>query len=454
MRVKLICLIFLLAITISCNSDKYKKNEAPYFYTSKVDPFIGTDGKAKTYPGATVPFGMIQLSPDNGRNGWDWISGYFYPDTIISGFSHLHLSGTGAGDLYDISFLPTSGSIREGQLDEINPAKTVHSRFSHDQEQASPGYYQVYLDDYNVNVELTASERMGMQRYTYENEDAQVRLHLGYTRNWDAITESYIKVINDHTIVGCRKSTGWAKEQHVYFVSEFSSPFTYQLSDGENLSKADSLNGKNILAVFKFDSKEVLIKTSISSVSTQNAIKNLKAEKDGFDFESVRASATDKWEEKLSQVEILADEDNMTQFYTAMYHSMLAPTLFSDVDGRYKGTNGEIMNAGKHPRYSTYSLWDTYRALHPWLTIAAPEKVEELIYSMLRFYDESGKLPVWNMQGNETNMMIGYHAVPVLTDALNKGIAIDTQLAYAAMKESAMQDDFALDSYKKYCYIP
>ena len=197
--------------------------------TQYVDPFIGTAGKGNTFPGATVPNGMVQLSPDNGRSGWDWIPGYYYPDSIISGFSHLHLSGTGAGDLYDLSFMPTSGVLKRLEDD----TKTVYSRFSHDQEEASPGYYQVYLPDYQVNVELTATERTGLQRYQFAGEEANVRLHLGYARNWDTVTDSWVQVLNDSTIVGLRRSTGWARDQYVYFQSVFSAPFTYQLRSEE-----------------------------------------------------------------------------------------------------------------------------------------------------------------------------------------------------------------------------
>lgn len=453
-------LSYILIILILSNCAKKEINKATIItstykpYTAYVNPFIGTGGKGKTYPGAAVPFGMIQLSPDNGRNGWDWISGYFYPDTIIAGFSHLHLSGTGAGDLYDISYLPVSGKLKKAQLDDISKTETVYSRFSHDHEKASPGYYQVYLDDYKVNVELTVTDRTGLQKYTFEKDDPQVRLHLGYTRNWDSITESYLKVINDSTIVGCRNSVGWAKDQRVYFASIFSSPFTYQLCNLGKTMKGDSINGKDILLKLAFTEKELMVKTGISSVSTQNAMLNLNTEQTGFDFETIQRAAQNRWEQALQTVQVEASPDNMTQFYTAMYHSMLAPTLFSDVNGEYKGTDGQVWKTDTYPRYSTYSLWDTYRALHPWLTIAAPKKVEPLLNSMLQFYEEHQLLPVWNMQGSETNMMMGYHAVPVLTDAILKGFSVQMGKAYKAMKASAMQDEFGIKAYKELGYVP
>ncbi|MCB0549659.1 MAG: GH92 family glycosyl hydrolase [Phaeodactylibacter sp.] len=448
----------LLALSALAAMSCQRSEEAqPEKLTAYVDPFIGTDGKGKTYPGATVPHGMVQLSPDNGRNGWDWISGYFYPDTVIAGFSHLHLSGTGAGDLYDISFLPVAGALKQGQLDDIAGSPTVYSRFSHERETASPGYYQVFLDDYGVNVELTATERTGLQRYSFSKQDPKVRLHLGYTRNWDSVTDSYLRIVNDTIIEGYRRSTGWAKDQRVYFTAVFSAPFhSFELFNQDERVRGDTARGLNILAVFDLgDAEEAMIKTGISSVSIANARLNLSKEQEGFDFEAVKAKAQNSWEAALSRVKVKASPDNRAQFYTAMYHSMLAPTLFSDVNGEYKGADGHIHKVEGHARYTTFSLWDTYRALHPWLTVAHPEKVPGMINSMLDFYQEYGQLPVWNMLGNETDMMIGYHSAPVITDAYFKGIGgFDPQLAYEAMKKSAMQDKFGLEAYKERGYVP
>ncbi len=456
---------FLLIITILvfATCDTVEKKEpiqaeldfSSFQFIKYVDPFIGTGGKGKTYPGATVPNGMVQLSPDNGRNGWDWISGYFYPDSIIAGFSHLHLSGTGAGDLYDISFMPVSGKLVSAKLDGINPNPTVYSSFSHKNESAKPGYYQVYLDDYKIKVELTATERTGLQRYKFEGDDVKVRLHLGYARNWDKVTDSYLKVVNDTTIVGLRRSSGWARDQWVYFKSVFSTPFSHIISSNNSISKTDSVRGKDILATFSFDDNEVMVKTGISSVSVKNAALNLETEQTAFDFQKVKKEAADKWEKSLSKVKIKANDDDLVQFYTAMYHSLLAPTIYSDVNGEYRGTDGRRWKIGEQNRYSTYSLWDTYRALHPWLTLAAPEKVPGLINSMLSFYREEGLLPVWNMWGSETNMMMGYHAIPVVADAILKDFpGIDKALAYQAMKASATQNLFDLNAYKELGYVP
>ncbi len=449
----LFCLLFVIT---ACTTSTPEEPSSTSPLIDYVNPFIGTDGKGKTYPGASLPYGMVQLSPDNGRNGWDWISGYFYPDSIIAGFSHLHLTGTGAGDLYDISFLPTSGPLRSAKLDEVNSKATVHSTFSHDNEKASPGYYQVYLKDYQVNVELSATDRTGIQRYRYDQADNQVRLHLGYTRNWDGVTASSLKVLNDSTVAGYRFSNGWARDQRVYFVSVFSKPWeSLDLSNAGETVNTDTISGKDILALFDFgESQEILVKTGISTVSMDNAMLNLTTEQTGFDFEQVRAKAEKRWEDQLQKVVIEASQDNKVQFYTAFYHSMLAPTLLSDVDGRYRGTNNEIFTAEGYQRHCTFSLWDTYRALHPWMTIVQAEKMPDVTASLLSFYEEAGQLPVWSMAGKETNMMIGYHAVPVLTDAILKGYSVDTLQAYEAMKASAMQDDFGLEAYKELGYVP
>ena len=452
-------LLFTFALLfIQCTPEKEAPDvDTPISFTQKVNPFIGTGGKGKTYPGATLPYGMVQLSPDNGRNGWDWISGYFYPDTVIAGFSHLHLSGTGAGDLYDISFFPTSGSVKQVQLDDINQNPTVYSVFSHEEEKANPGYYQVVLKDYAINVELTATMRTGLQRYTFSKEDAKVRLHLGYTRNWDKVTAGFIQVLNDTTVVGYRKSTGWATDQRVYFTSIFSKPIQgFELYNNNEIIEQDSLSGLDLLTILDFSGqKEVMVKTGISSVSIENALLNLETEQNGFDFEKVRQEADQLWEQALRKVEIKASPENEEQFYTAMYHSMLAPTTFSDVNGAYKGADGNIRQSTDHPRYTLFSLWDTYRALHPWMTIIHEDKIPGLINSLLLFYEENGKLPVWNMHGNETNMMIGYHAVPVVVDAYQKGITgFDTDLAYEAIKTSAMQSEFGVKEYRELGYIP
>ncbi|GGZ71835.1 alpha-1 2-mannosidase [Paraglaciecola chathamensis] len=429
-----------------------------------VDPFIGTDGKGKTYPGATVPYGMVQLSPDNGRTGWDWISGYFYPDNIIAGFSHTHLSGTGAGDLYDISFMPLTRPFHREKTEGGPEDGTIVSRFSHQNEQASPGYYQVFLDDYGVNVELTAGLRTGFQKYQFADDalEGVVRVDLGYSRNWDKTLDTHIQVIGPKTIAGYRKSTGWASDQRVYFYSQFSQPIDrYTLNTNGVTSQEQSASGENIAAEFDFDftgsnsKKLVTVRTAISSVSIENAKQNLLAEGVDSSFSQVKDLAQQAWREQLSRVEITADKDDMTQFYTAMYHTALAPRVFSDSNGEYKGPDGNIHKSEQYPRYEFFSLWDTFRALHPWKTIVEPARTRELMASIMAHYDVAGRLPVWNFQGNETDMMMGYHSVPVLIDAYFKGLldASGEEVLAAAM-QSATQNEFGLKSYQALGYVP
>ncbi|GGD70663.1 GH92 family glycosyl hydrolase [Lacimicrobium alkaliphilum] len=426
-----------------------------------VDPFIGTDGKGKTFPGATVPHGMVQLSPDNGRTGWDWIAGYFYPDNVIAGFSHKHLSGTGAGDLYDISFMPLTRPFMRQQLEGGAEQGTIVSSFSHDKEGASPGYYQVYLDDYKVNVELTAGPRSGLQRYRFDshNGNGVVRLDLGYSRNWDSTTATHIEIIDNQTIAGYRKSSGWAEDQRVYFYTRFSTPFNqHQLElDGQTLA-ARTASGRTLAAEFDFtlpQSGEILVHTAISSVSKASARANLQAEGNQLDFSAVHRHARNAWREELSKVEVQADKDTLTQFYTAMYHASLAPRLFSDSDGQYKGPDGEIHQSKNHPRYEFFSLWDTFRALHPWKTLIDTRRTGEMMGSLMDHYEVSGRLPVWIFEGNETDMMMGYHSVPVLVDAYLKGLTdIDGERLLKAAIQSATQDEFGIKSYQELGYVP
>lgn len=416
--------------------------------THQVNPFIGTGGKGKTYPGATTPFGMVQLSPDNGRSGWDWISGYFYPDTIIAGFSHLHLSGTGAGDLYDLSFFTWTGTPKLAPAGELGPQPTPYSTFSHEKEEAHPGYYRVWLNDYKIEVELSATRRTGIQKYTYhDNQQASVVLDLNYARNWDAVSDARLEMVNDSTIAGYRHSTGWAKDQRVFFWSVLSQPVDSFLIT-EDVRKITL-----IYSVKPYD--QLMIKTGISSVSIENARENLYAEQPGFDFDSVRYAADHQWERQLSKIRIQTDPNNSQQFYTALYHSMLGPTLFSDVNGEFKGPDGNMHQADTYERYATFSLWDTYRATHPLATLLHPQRTADFIQSMLDHYQSYGLLPVWELLGNETNMMMGYHGVPVIADAILKNIpGFEYQLAYEAMKKSAMQDGNGLKEYRKMGYVP
>ncbi len=420
-------------------------------YTSFVNPFIGTDFTGNTYPGAQAPFSMVQLSPDNGLPGWDRISGYFYPDSTIAGFSHTHLSGTGAGDLYDISFMPVTLPYIEAE-----PPLGVYSKFSHDDEDAFAGYYRVRLTDYDIDVELTATERTGIQRYTFPGGDAAVLLNLRKAMNWDATIDTRIEVVDSVTIQGYRLSAGWARDQRVYFRSRFSRPWDSLTID----SATTEHGGYGVIAQFNFNTnpdEQITVFTAISGVDENGAAKNLMAETPDNDFDKYLAQTKEAWNKRLGCIEIQTDSlDDKINFYTALYHSMLAPTIFSDVDGRYFGPDKKIHQAGGWVNYSTFSLWDTFRASHPLFTYIATDKVGDMINSFLAFFEQNGRLPVWNLYGGETDMMIGYHSVPVIVDAYFKGIGnFDAEKALEACVATANIDEYrGIGLYKSLGYIP
>ena len=420
-----------------------------------VNPFIGTDFTGNTYPGAQVPFGMVQLSPDNGLPGWDCIAGYFWPDSTIAGFSHTHLSGTGAGDLYDISFMPVTLPYREAK-----GSLGIHSRFSHDDESASAGYYQVRLADYDINVELTATSRCGVQRYTFPKADAVVFLNLRKAMNWDATQDAHIEQVDSVTLRGYRFSNGWARGQRVFFCTRFSRPFDKMSLDTAAIMSEGKRTGTSVIARLDFKTEEgeqLVVSTALSGVSMEGAMRNLQAEMPDNDFDKCLASARKDWDEQLGKIEIeCGNRDEKVKFYTALYHAMLAPTLYSDVDGAYYGPDKQVHRAEGWTNYSTFSLWDTFRAAHPLFTYVAPERVNDMVKSFIAFYEQNGRLPVWNMWGSETDMMMGYHAVAVIADAYLKGIGdFDAEKALEACVATANLDDYrGIGAYKELGYVP
>jgi predicted alpha-1,2-mannosidase len=446
-----ILLLFSFSACVSQQPDA----ETECYATEYVNPFIGTDFAGNTYPGAQVPFGMVQLSPDNGLPGWDRISGYFYPDSTIAGFSHTHLSGTGAGDLYDISFMPVTLPYKEADA-----PLGIHSLFSHDEETASAGYYQVRLKDYDINVELTATERCGIQRYTFPEADAAIFLNLRKAMNWDFTNDTRIEVVDSVTIQGYRFSDGWARDQHIYFRTRFSKPFASVQLDTAAVIKDGKRIGSSAIARFDFHTsagEQILVTTAISGVSMEGAARNLAAEAPADDFDKYLAVTRKNWNEQLSKVEIKSNDiDEKVKFYTALYHSMLAPTIYSDMDGAYYGPDKQVHQADGWTNYSTFSLWDTYRAAHPLYTYIEPQRVNDMVKSFLAFSEQNGRLPVWNFYGSETDMMIGYHAVPVIVDAYLKGIGdFDPKKALAACVATANIDEYrGIGLYKKYGYVP
>ena len=423
-----------------------------------VNPFIGTDYTGNTYPGAQVPFGMVQLSPDNGLPGWDRIAGYFYPDSTIAGFSHTHLSGTGAGDLYDISFLPVAEPLRTAAA----PLGT-HSQFCHAEEEAHAGYYAVCLKDYGIRVELTATERCGIQRYAFpKGKKAIVLLDLGKAMNWDRTVDCRLEACGRRSIRGMRASEGWARGQRVFFQTRFSHPYTRMAVDSVPVMTDGRRTGTAIKARFEFDNlgDEALLTvvTALSPTGAEGAENNLAAEAPHDDFEASRMAAEARWDEALGKIEVEGGTaDERATFYTALYHALLAPTLYCDADGLYPGSDGKTHRAA--PRnYSTFSLWDTYRAAHPLYTLLCPERAAEMVRSLLDFAEQNGRLPVWTLWGCETDMMIGYHAAAVIADAFLKNImspADDINRALRLCLATARMDEYRGIGYQRTLgYVP
>lgn len=447
--------VFLLTATaFSCKSTNGGADD----YASKINPFIGTDFTGNTYPGAQAPFGMVQLSPDNGLPGWDRIAGYFYPDSTIAGFSHTHLSGTGAGDLYDISFLPVTLPYKEA------PAPLgIHSKFRHDTEEAEAGYYKVTLDDYNIDVELTATERTGIQRYTFPGGKCAILLNLAKAMNWDATVDTRISIVDSVTIEGYRFSKGWARDQRVFFRTRFSRPWNSVRIDSSAIVNTETnqpTSGKGMTAQFDFNTakgEQITVSTAISGVSLEGAAANLLAEAPNDDFDKAREATRNLWNEELGRIEVEGDSINdIVNFYTALYHSKLAPTIYSDVDGKYFGPDKKIHQTNGWNNYSSFSLWDTYRTSHPLYTIIDQARTNDMIKSFLAFYEQNGRLPVWNFWGGETDMMLGYHAVPVIVDAYLKGIGdFNADSALQACVATANIDDYrGIGLFKTKGYVP
>ena len=415
-------------------------------FTKYVNPFIGTDYTGNTYPGVQLPHGLVQLSPDNGLPGWDRIAGYFYPDSTIAGFSHTHLSGTGAGDLYDISFMPVVEPVKIA-----DKPLGVHSKFCHDSESACAGYYKVTLADYNIDVELTATEHCGIQQYTWPSKKGKVILNLAKATNWDATKTTDVEIVDSVTVRGSRFSDGWAKNQKVWFETRFSKPF--------NRVVTDTVGGH--VVTFSFDTQpgeKLVIVTAISGTDARGAHNNIVAEAPHNNFDRYLLGAKSEWNKILKKIEVnTGDIDEKTIFYTALYHSLLAPVVFSDVDGRYRGPDGVIHQCAEgHKHYSTFSTWDTYRAAHPLYPILEPAAAADMAQSLIDFGIQNGRLPVWNMWASETDMMIGYHSVPIIVDAILKGLpGIDAKTALMECVKTARKDNYrSIGEYRRLGYVP
>ena len=452
-------LLHLISFNILFYSTLSALSGQPHDFTKQVNPFLGTAADGNTFPGAAFPFGSVQLSPDTKLTGPGICGGYYYPDSTILGFSHTHLSGVGEPEYRDVLFMPTVGRINLLPGIEKPGMEGYKSTYDHGQESASPGYYSVFLRDYQVKAELTVTQRCGFHKYTYPKSDnAHIIIDLQHPGGAE---ELYIKKVSDTEIEGLRRSHGWAWDQYVYFVARFSKPFSSVdiALDDAILKGANEVRGKNVKASVNFQTKKdeaILVKVGISAVNVDGARKNLNAEIKDWDFDKVTAKAKNAWNKELSRIEVEGGRpEDRKNFYTSMYHAFLNPNLFMDVDGKYRGTDHKVHEPRGFTNYTVFSLWDTFRALHPLFTIIDQKRTNDFVKTLLQIYDDGGRLPMWPLAGNYTDDMLGYHSVPVIADAYMKGIRnYDLKKAYTAVKYSAELDKLGLKYYKKIGFLP
>lgn len=444
MKIKICAIACAVGITmavVSCTSKSVEKDYAAY-----VNPFIGTGGHGHTFPGAVVPNGMIQPSPDTRIDGWDASSGYYYADSTINGFSHTHVSGTGCADYGDILLMPTVGKQTYNPQDYASQTLPYASEFSHQNETAEPGYYSVFLDRYKVKAELTATKRAALHRYTFPaSDEAGFILDMDYSIQHQTNMDMKVDVVSDTEIKGYKLTEYWAFDQQISFYAKFSKPFTYQIVRDTLTDQNGKMQPRcKVLLSFKTKKDEqVMVKMGISAVDTEGAKKNLDAEIPAWDFEKVRSDARQAWNDYLSKIDVSTSSDtDRTIFYTAMYHTAISPNLFTDVDGRYWGMDRKVHQGNAdRPVYTVFSLWDTFRALHPLLSIIEPQLNNDFIRSLLKKHQEGGIFPMWDLASNYTGTMIGYHAASLIADAYTKGYAdFDLQEAYKACLRAAEYD--------------
>ncbi|PZP52044.1 MAG: alpha-mannosidase [Pseudopedobacter saltans] len=443
---------FLLVQTLVAQTTKNK--------TEFVDPVIGSKGHGHVFIGADVPFGAVQLGPTQINKGWDWCSGYNYASNEILGFTHTHLSGTGCADLNDIMVVPANGSIQLKPMSENKPETGYGSLFARSSEKVRPGYYQVYLDKYKVKAELTSSERVGLHKYHFDKTDnAHIFVDLGF-HQYDRPYKTEFKKVNDSTFVGYRLAHGWANDKRIFFAIKLSAPIkNISLYSDETALQGTTADGKAIKAALFFDAEkhpDMEVKVAISPVSEDNALLNMSTEMSGWNFDSYRKLADEKWNKALSRVDFDGPKKEKTIFYTAMYHMYIAPSLFNDVNNDYRGTDKKVYKNADFKNVTTLSLWDSYRAWAPFMTIAEPEKVEDMVSSMLAIYQQQGRLPVWPLMGCETDCMVGNPAIAVITDAYLKGLVPKNKvaLAYEAVRSTAMRQASGLKYVQKLQFIP
>lgn len=426
-----------------------------------VDPLIGSGGHGHVTVSASVPFGFVQLGPSSIPQDWDWCSGYHRSDSTVIGFPHTHLSGTGIGDLHDITVMPVVGNVTYARGTEDAPNSGLWSYADRRREVARPGYYATHLLRYDIGVELTATARTGLHRYTFPaSQESAIVFDLVNGGCWDRVTDAGVWVVNDSTIEGMRWSRGWASLHPVYFRAVFSRPFrrAHLIADGQEVT-GDSVHAQRVFARFDFDTRageQVMLKVGLSATSVEGAARNLAAEQTGWDFEGTVNRAQQAWRDQLAKVQIQSHDPRVLRcLYTALYHTMIAPSVFNDVDGSYRGSDRRVHADPGFTNHTTYSLWDTYRAAHPLMTIIHNDRLPDIINTMLRIYQEQCKLPVWHLMGCETNCMVGNPAVPVVADAITKDIpGFDRQLALEAMEQSMLLDERGLRWHNTLGYIP
>jgi predicted alpha-1,2-mannosidase len=462
MRIVPGCFVHFLAALLGSAAQR-----PPADVTRLVNAHIGTGGHGHTHVAAGVPFGMVTLGPDTFNSTWDWCSGYHYSDTSIMGFSHTHLSGTGIGDMLDVLVMPRTGPVRLDPGTRENPEAGYRSRFSHADERIEPGYYSVLLQDSGIRAELTATERAGIHKYTFPRAgSSHFLVDFSHVYGGPArVRDAELRLLDDRTLTGARTVNGWAKGRRIFFAMRFSRPFQSAALYSEKKPLDPALRhatGRTLHAVLHYATTQgeaILVKTGISSVSVEGALRNLDREIPAWDFAAVRQAAHDAWQRELSKISIEgADDSQRAIFYTALFHTLQAPSLFDDVDGQYRGMDGNVhqLPAGLH-NYSAFSLWDTYRAAHPLFTLLQPGRVPDMMNCLIRMAEESPKgMPVWPLQGYETGTMTGYHSVSALAEACVKGVqGVDWERAYAPMRQRALVDDFeGLGFFRRLGYIP
>lgn len=450
--------VFSLCLA-SCGSSQ--KGQEMEDLTQFVDPRIGTGGHGHVFYGANVPYGFIQLGPTSIPQSWDWVSGYHVSDSTVIGFPHTHLSGTGIGDLHDINVMPVVGEVTYSRGDASSYETGLWSYSDRSKEVVTPGYYRTHLSRYNVDVELTATKRVGFHKYTFlGNESPAIVFDMVNGGCWDKTTEAVIRVVNDSTVSGYRYSKGWADDQRVFFRAEFSRKFdNVEFIVNDSVKEGNMAKGAQLFARVNFaagNQEPVYMKVALSPTSEEGAQLNMQTELSGWDFEKTIADAKTAWNKELNKVKVYTtDEASKKIFYTSLYHTLFAPSEFCDVNGDYYGADKQMHKGEGFVNYTTFSLWDTYRAAQPLMTILHPEKMSDIINTMLHIHQQQGKLPVWHLMGCETNCMVGNPGVPVVADAILKDIkGFDTELAFKALKESSMLPERGMEHRIEYGFIP